>query len=84
MVSDVVSSTSLNLLKRSSVWDDINHQRAFLQQLARKLNIKTHEQWYSISQSIFMQHGGGELLSKYNDSLVLLFRSLYPEYLNIL
>ncbi len=59
---------------------DINHQKTFLHELAKKLNINTPESWYKVTESLLIQHGGSELLSQHNDSLIKLLSAVYPEY----
>ncbi len=61
-------------------WDVVSNQRTFLDDLAKKLNIKNQEGWYKVSASIVRQNGGPTLLWKYNNSLISMLLSVYPEY----
>ncbi len=57
------------------------HQRAFMDDLAKKLNITNQDGWYNIkSHTVHEYGGGGLLLNKYNNSLTKLLASVYPEY----
>ncbi len=62
-------------------WDDINNQRSFLNNLAKKLNINDLSGWYKITQYILEEQGGGGLVRKYNGSPSKLLQTVYPEYL---
>ncbi len=64
-------------------WDNINNQRAFLDKLAKKLNITDQRGWYNIKLSQIMEYnGGGLVIGKYDGSLVKLITTVFPEYLN--
>ncbi len=63
-------------------WDDISNQRLFMEEMAKKLNISDHEEWYKVGQSVLYHHGAGGLLSaKYNNSPSKLLTRVFPEYL---
>jgi len=61
-------------------WDSIETQLAFLEELATKLGFKAsdYDKWYAVSGKLFHEHGGGSLLVKYNSSVYLLLKSLFP------
>ncbi len=61
-------------------WDDISNQRAFMDELAKKLNIHDKEDWYKVSVKMVKQCGGAGVLSKYKDSVIELITSVYKEY----
>ncbi len=61
-------------------WSDTFHQRAFMNELAEKLNITDQEGWYKVTTKSFLQHGGMGLLEKYNNSPSKLLSTVYPEY----
>ncbi len=61
-------------------WEVISNQRAFLDDLATKLNITDQDGWYSTTVKLLQRHGGGSLLNRYNCSLIKLLSSVYPEY----
>ncbi len=65
------------------VWNDIEHQRNFMQTVAKKLKIQNLGQWYGITHSTLLKHGGSELLAIHNDSLFSMFQTVYPEYLHL-
>ncbi len=61
-------------------WDLISNQKSFLIKLAKKLNIDSVEDWYSVPVQEFQQHGGGGLLGKYSSSPSKLLAAVFPEY----
>jgi hypothetical protein len=61
-------------------WDDISHQRAFFERLARTLKVKSADDWYDVKGSEVMKRGGSGILSKYDNSLYTALKSIYPEY----
>lgn len=76
--------------KRS--WKDISQQKAFLDELSQKLNIKQKSDWYNVRAYdvkasakypfIKVKENGGESLitNKYGGSLVKALMAIYPEY----
>ncbi len=60
-------------------WDDINNQRTFITQLAKKLSITNEEGWYNITHKTLQEHGGAGLINHY-ESLSKLLTTLCPEY----
>ncbi len=60
-------------------WSDVGNQRAFLDDMAKKLNLTDHER-HNITSQMVLQHGGFQLLKKYDYSLSKLLTTLYPEY----
>jgi hypothetical protein len=55
--------------KSKGYWDNMEHQRAFLDNAAISLNIKKPEDWNSITQADIRKLGGGTLLQQYSGSL---------------
>ncbi len=49
--------------------------------LAKKLNVKSKEQWYHVTAKEMQQQGATSLLNQYNNSPSKLLQSVYPEYL---
>ncbi len=70
-----------NVRAAQHYWSDVFHQRAFLDELAKKLNIRSHDDWYSLTGRTLRKQGGAGLLAKYGGSLTNLFKTVYPEYL---
>ncbi len=64
-------------------WDKIPNQRAFMDDLAKQLNITDQEGWFNVTTNTLKQHRGTSLLHKYHDSVTKLISSVYPEYLVI-
>ncbi len=59
----------------------ISNQRAFLDSLAKKLNINDKEGWYNVTTAVLYRNGGGGLLrGKYNGSLKKMLTTVYSEY----
>ncbi len=75
----MLSNTS-TITAKTSMFDDIVQQRTFLEQIGKKLSIKKPEDWYSITNIAVLKEGGSDLLSKYNDSLINILTTIYPEY----
>ncbi len=64
-----------------SYWAVVDNQRAFMDNLAKELNITKHEDWYNITVRTMQQHGAGGLLAtRHNGSLKKLLTTVYPEY----
>ncbi len=57
----------------------MSNQRAFLDELAKKLNVRTIDGWYSVATTAVVEHGGSGLITKYK-SMKTLLQTVYPEY----
>ena len=63
--------------KPRNYWDNKDNIQNFLQNLQEKLNLKTFEDWNSLTQKDIQLHGGGTLINKYS---MFELKSLgYPE-----
>ncbi len=62
-------------------WNNLTHQRLFLDDLAQNLKISDKESWYKVKWKDFKEHGGIGLLQKYNNSPSKLLSTVYSEYL---
>jgi hypothetical protein len=51
-------------------WKDKENQKAFLDQLAIKLNIQKPEDWYKVTSQLVLEKGGSFLAKYYNYSLI--------------
>ncbi len=60
--------------------NNISNQRAFMDELAKKLNVTHFSAWYNVSTQKLIQYGGQPLLFKYAHSLSKALSSIYPEY----
>lgn len=58
-------------------WDVLSNQKEFLRSISNKLGIKESVEWYKVSPSVVREHGGSQLLSKYN-SFTELLQEHYP------
>ncbi len=65
-------------------WNDVANQRAFMNDLAKKLNITNKEEWYKVSEKFIRDHDGYGLLQKYGSSPSKLLAAVYPEYHTIM
>ncbi len=84
---NVFSGNASNLVQLSlkpEPWGNISHQRSFLENLAKKLNVNSKEDWYKVTTSTLKQHGGSELLRVYKGALYKVLVNVYPEYLILL
>lgn len=50
--SVVANSRNKPVKKVKGYWDDINHQRDFLDKLAVKLNVKEKDDWYKVTVKV--------------------------------
>jgi len=64
--------------KPPGYWSNIDNQRAFLDELANKLDITEPSQWKKIKLSTIRQNGGSSFVGKYNN-IKQLFQTIYPE-----
>ncbi len=60
----------------------MHNQRIFMDNLAKRLNIKDPQEWYTVTHKMFWKYGGGGLIKKYNSSPRKVLQNLYPEYPN--
>eukprot|EP01114_Cavostelium_apophysatum_P024837 TRINITY_DN9888_c0_g1_i1.p1 TRINITY_DN9888_c0_g1~~TRINITY_DN9888_c0_g1_i1.p1 ORF type:complete len:164 (+),score=14.30 TRINITY_DN9888_c0_g1_i1:508-999(+) len=65
--------------RKRNFWKSIWNRRAFLDELAKKLNIQSTSDWNNVSSDIFFRNGARSLLQYYNDSPYQMLSSLYPE-----
>ncbi len=62
-------------------WDNMDNQRAFVDDIGKKLSITNKEEWYNVKFQDFLDHGGAGLLNrKYKGSVCKLLTTIYPEY----
>src|SRR5689334_18500289 len=64
----------------SGFWDTIKNSRKFMDNLGKKLEYKSIEDWYKIKEKDIQDNQGGTLLKKYNNTISKLIESIYPEY----
>jgi hypothetical protein len=62
-------------------WKSITNQRAFMDQLAIKLDIKKPEDWYKVTTRMVVNEGGGFVISYYNGSVKQGIEELYGTHL---
>jgi hypothetical protein len=61
-------------------WKDVQNQRHFFDQLAKKLNIQQPENWDKVTLKTVLSEGGTFVNAYYNSSVVQALQSLYPEH----
>eukprot|EP01114_Cavostelium_apophysatum_P016562 TRINITY_DN4740_c0_g1_i1.p1 TRINITY_DN4740_c0_g1~~TRINITY_DN4740_c0_g1_i1.p1 ORF type:complete len:576 (-),score=130.33 TRINITY_DN4740_c0_g1_i1:21-1748(-) len=61
-------------------WSSVEHQRAFLLDLASHLKIRSVRDWYSVSPQEIKEHGGQGLLDFYRGSHAEALMSSFPEF----
>ncbi len=66
----------------SGYWDNLSIQRSFLQEVAKKLHITTHDDLRRFTTTAIQQSGGSGLVPKYR-SLSELLVTVYPEYRDV-
>ncbi len=65
----------------SGYWDSLPNQRTFLDDIAKKLNIKSESDWYQVRRNTLFEHGAcGLLVHKYGGSRIKMLQTVYPEY----
>ena len=60
----------------------IEHQKQWMNQLAKTLKLNEISDWKNISKEDFLQNGGHIILHYHNYNYLLLFQSLYPGKIN--
>lgn len=62
----------------SHYWNNLLHQRKFMNEFAIKYKILNSQDWNKISSTFFKSKGGNHLLKSYQGSLSSALRTLYP------
>eukprot|EP01114_Cavostelium_apophysatum_P017882 TRINITY_DN5405_c0_g1_i1.p1 TRINITY_DN5405_c0_g1~~TRINITY_DN5405_c0_g1_i1.p1 ORF type:complete len:716 (-),score=103.25 TRINITY_DN5405_c0_g1_i1:1172-3319(-) len=65
--------------KPPGYWQDLKNQRDFLEQIARDFNLSCKEDWSKISIKDIIDKGGYMLLRQYNNSIVWMLKTVFPE-----
>lgn len=60
-------------------WNDLTTQKNFVDHLIKILNISKREDWKKITIGFIVKHGGEGLIKLYNNSLLQLLQTLYPD-----
>jgi hypothetical protein len=61
-------------------WNQQKNQKQFMNWLGNELGFKQMDDWYQITGKIIEENGGVGLLQKYNNSLIEVIESIYPNY----
>eukprot|EP01114_Cavostelium_apophysatum_P015049 TRINITY_DN4029_c0_g1_i1.p1 TRINITY_DN4029_c0_g1~~TRINITY_DN4029_c0_g1_i1.p1 ORF type:complete len:863 (+),score=120.67 TRINITY_DN4029_c0_g1_i1:176-2764(+) len=64
----------------NSYWDNIEHQRNFVDRFAKKMNLQNQADWTKISNIDVIKNGGVRWLNLYDDSIYLGLRAAHPEW----
>ena len=66
--------------KPMAYWNDISNQREYVEEVGKKLNIKTLDDWYSIPLITFCKHQGHQLVKLYKKvGMIGLLSEVFPE-----
>ena len=70
------------LEKNRKLFFSIENQRKFVDNLFKKLNLNSFDDWINISNEIIIQNGGGEFIKefKFKNDLKKYFQFIYPNY----
>jgi hypothetical protein len=60
-----------------SYWKSIENRKNFLDEIAKKLNIKTPSDWGNVTLQCFYDLQGRSILKRYNNSLFACLQSVY-------
>lgn len=63
-----------------SHWMNLQNHRQFFDNLGKKLEINSFEDWYDVPGEILIMNGGSSMIHRSNDSRVQALREAYPEY----
>jgi hypothetical protein len=61
-------------------WNNMENQKQTMAYVAKQLNIKDLNEWYGVTVSQVEKIAGSGLLNVYNNSLIKLLQSVYPEH----
>jgi hypothetical protein len=61
-------------------WKDMKNQRAYMDTMAKELNIKQPSDWYTVPRDMLIERDGGGLLHHYQSSLPKALAAIYPEF----
>jgi len=59
---------------------EIAIQRRFFEELGKKLNIKSLEDWYNLTYKDLVKYGGGTILRQYANSPIRTLKTIYPDH----
>ncbi len=59
-------------------WSDINHQRAFMDDLGAKMGIRNLKEWHHVTLMHIKRNGGAALLEHYH-TLTDALKAIYPQ-----
>jgi len=62
----------------TNFWNSLENQRNFLDSIANQYHVIQSKDWQRISLSLINNKGGKPLLARYNNSLLLLLKKVYP------
>jgi hypothetical protein len=61
-------------------WDNIEHQKKFLDWVGKELGVKDLPDWYVITNDIISNYGGSGILAKYGKSPSKMLQAIYPSH----
>ena len=74
------SQKSKVLSSKSNDFQSIDHQRDFINDLANKFQISPVDDWQNITPTQIIKNGGKKLLQLYDNNLISMFSTLYPQF----
>src|SRR4051812_9273128 len=74
------STGSFNFTIPKIRYTDVYIQRKFLEDIAKKLELKGYEDWYSLTAADLEEYGGRNVLKYYADSLPKALTNVFPDY----
>ena len=61
-------------------WNRIENRLEYIEWLSKELQIKKLDDWMNVRREDFIKHGGIELLIQFDNSIIKLLKSIYPEH----
>ena len=66
--------------KTRKYWQSIENQKSFLNEIYQILNLQSLDDWKLISRKTIRDLGGAGLLRIYNENLMLVLQTIYPDH----
>lgn len=66
--------------KPRQYWNIMENKRKFMEEFHKAHHFTDFEDWYSVTNKMFIKFGGNTILKKYHYSIYEILRSVYPNY----
>lgn len=63
-----------------TIWNSVQNQRNFLEEIARKYEINSPHEWAKVSSNIIKERGGNAILLRHQGSLFKALQTIFPGY----